>query len=67
MWIEYHHGAFEAELCAIWRGTKEQIVQKFKDEFGEEDLTYETLMDTFWQGEMDFTLEEMDENLIQDL
>jgi len=67
MWVEYHHSSMSADICGIWRGTEEQIVQKFKEDYGEEDLDYEMLMDREWQGEMDFTLEEVNENLIQDL
>ena len=67
VWAEYHHSSMSAELCALWRGTEEQITEKFKKDFGDEELTYEELMDGSFQQEMDFTLEEFDPPKIQDL
>ena len=67
MWIEYHHCPFHKEVIGIYRGTKEQIVQKFKDDWGDEELDYNTLMSYGYQSDMDFTLEEVEENLIIDL
>jgi hypothetical protein len=67
MWIEYHHGPYDKDVCGIFRGTKEQIVKHYVEEWGEEDLDYDTLMSHSYQSDMDFTLEEIDEDIIVDL
>ncbi len=67
LWAEYHHSSMSIELETIWRGTEEQIVEKFKKDFDWPELTYEELMDGEFQREMDFTLDEYEFPLIQDL
>lgn len=67
IWIEYKHNYATAEVKGIWRGTEEQLINKFKKDFDDEILTYEELMSHEYQSDMDFTLEEVSEDIIKDL
>jgi hypothetical protein len=56
-WILSFASAFELEAHAIY-DTAEQILQQMKDDYGDPDLTMETIMDLEWQNEGELRIEE---------
>jgi hypothetical protein len=56
-WILSYANAFELEAHAIY-DTAEQLLEQLREDYGDPEMTMETIMDREWQSEGEMSIEE---------
>ncbi len=63
-WIEYEYPDFDRLLNCIYVGSQEELLEIWRENLENSDLTYEALMDSGFQQKNKYVLEELGEHMI---